>query len=351
MHIKHNLSPMKQSLLVIFTLLLISCREQTPINKGIVLSEVKKNFEESIRGISIGNDKSVWFTGSRGYVSRLDDDKINIVSPEGYKDLDFRSIYSFNNNKAIIMSAGSPTIILKTTDGGITWNQTFVDSSEHAFYNAIAFWDNDRGIAIGDPVNQRFSILMTQDGGEHWVKLDTSNCPKAYENEAGFAASGTNMKVLNGHEVYYLTGGAKSRMLSSVDSGETWSSETLPIRQGKNSEGGYSFDINGNRDMMVVGGDYSEPYNELNNACLLKGQSWRKVESSPKGYRSCVQYMNDSTLVSVGISGMDISLNYGGNWSSVDTTYNLNVLKFVNDTVGYAAGKGVILKLTYKALK
>ena len=33
------------------------------------------------------------------------------------------------------------------------------------FLDAIAFWDAEHGIAMGDPVNGRFMILTTADGG------------------------------------------------------------------------------------------------------------------------------------------------------------------------------------------
>ena len=133
----------------------------------------------------------------------------------------------------------------------------------------------------------------------------------------------------------------------SADNGFNWLSFDLPIRQGTVSEGGYSFDINSKGDIVVVGGDYTEQNAGKNSCCISldKGLTWNKPNNFPLGYRSCVQYMNDSILVSVGTSGLDYSTDNGFNWNSLDTTYNLNVIKFVNDSIGYAAGNGEIIKI------
>ena len=59
----------------------------------------------------------------------------------------------------------------------------------------------------------------------------------------------------------------------------------------------------------------------------------------------CVEFIDDSTLITVGTSGIDISTDYGYKWSPIDTIYNLNVIKSINDSLIYAAGNGVIVKI------
>jgi photosystem II stability/assembly factor-like uncharacterized protein len=296
--------------------------------------------------MSIGADNSVWFSGN-GTVLKLAEHKLVELSPQGMEDLDFRAIHCVNDSTVFLLSAGSPALLLKTTNTGKDWKIVYSDSTETVFYNAIDFWDEQQGVAFGDPENGKFRILRTSDAGETWYRLDSTLCPSAYPKEAGFAASGTNMMARHKDELYYLTGGSHSRLLVSKDKGLSWSSYKLPIRQGKESEGGYSFDISERGQIAIVGGDYTESTNDSSNFCFSKdeGLTWQLAETNPHGYRSCIHYVNDSILFSVGITGIDYSTDKGLNWTSLDTNYNLNVVKFTNGSVGFAAGKGVILEI------
>ena len=51
-------------------------------------------------------------------------------------------------------------------DAGETWTMQFKNDDADAFFDAMAFWDADHGIAVSDSVNGKFVILMTRDGGQ-----------------------------------------------------------------------------------------------------------------------------------------------------------------------------------------
>lgn len=333
--------------LLILASILIGCNRSTHDGVSFSITEVDTNTNSSIRGMCIDSNATVWFSGSNGRVLNIQGGGLNDVSPDGLEALDFRSICTNDGSNIYALSAGSPAIIIKTENKGKSWRMVYSDSSETVFYNVMDFWNENEGVVFGDPEQGKFRILRTFDGGETWAKWDTANCPDAYDGEAGFAASGTNMRVVGKSSLYYLTGGSHSRLLISHNKGLSWSSQKLPLRQGKPSEGGYSFDINDIGHIAVVGGNYTEPNTSLDNYCYLdKVSSWKTSISPPLGYKSCVHFVNDSTLMAVGIAGMDFSNDYGQTWESQDTNYNLNVIQFVNDTLGYAAGKGVILKVS-----
>ncbi len=63
------------------------------------------------------------------------------------------------------------------------------------FYDALDFWNDLEGIAIGDPTEDCMSIIITRDGGNTWTKLLCENLPKVKEGEAAFAASDTNIAI------------------------------------------------------------------------------------------------------------------------------------------------------------
>ena len=56
-------------------------------------------------------------------------------------------------------------------DAGATWTEQFVNRDPKAFFDAMAFWDADRGIAVSDSVDGQFVILTTGDGGTTWTRV------------------------------------------------------------------------------------------------------------------------------------------------------------------------------------
>src|SRR5690606_37849592 len=85
-------------------------------------------------------------------------------------------------------------------------------------YDAMQFFDEQHGIALGDPIDGCFSILRTSDGGASWQKLACENMPPAIKGEAAFAASNSSL-ALQGAKVWVATGGGVSRVSSSSDPG------------------------------------------------------------------------------------------------------------------------------------
>jgi len=92
------------------------------------------------------------------------------------------SIYFLNQDTGFIGTEGdiSSSIILKTTDGGYTWDETQVDQFSNSV-NSIHFTSNMTGFAAGSPpafIDQTsFFISKTIDGGETWEIFDTIGIP------------------------------------------------------------------------------------------------------------------------------------------------------------------------------
>ena len=72
-----------------------------------------------------------------------------------------------------------------------------METKEKAFYDSMQFWDDENGIAVGDPTVNCMSILLTKDGGNSWNKIACENLPLAVEGEAAFAASNTNISLVD----------------------------------------------------------------------------------------------------------------------------------------------------------
>lgn len=160
------------------------------LGEGVVLHKT------SFRGLSVVNDQTIWVSGSRGTIARSIDGGQTFAYKQlkGYEKSDFRDIEAFDSKRAIVMSSGTPALILKTTDGGETWKEVFRQNDSAYFLDAMDFWDEKRGMLVGDPINNHFVLLQTNDGGETWQELDTGQTPLAMDGEAVFAASGTSLR-------------------------------------------------------------------------------------------------------------------------------------------------------------
>ena len=64
---------------------------------------------------------------------------------------------------------------------------------------------------IGDPVDGRFFIAKTTNGGKTWIELAAAERPVADSGEAFFASSGTNLRYLYNHSLILASGGKNSR--------------------------------------------------------------------------------------------------------------------------------------------
>lgn len=302
-----------------------------------------------LRGLSVISPKVAWASGTKGtFVRTVDGGKNWVVGhvPEADK-LDFRDVEAFGDSTAYLLSAGpgEASRIYKTTDAGKTWIMQFKNPDPEGFFDAIAFWDEKHGIAFGDPVNGRFQLIVTEDGGTNWKRLPESNLPKALPKEGAFAASGTCLITNKDKSVWFCTGGAKTaRVFYSHDRGQTWSVSDTPIVAGVESAGIFSLGFRDAQHGIIAGGDYKRP-NEIGaNAALTKdsGKTWTLIEK-PFPFRSAVAWAKDH-WVAVGTSGSHISKDDGKTWTKLDAE-NYNSVAFTPTGEGWAVGpKGRIAK-------
>ena len=210
----------------------------------------------SIRGLSVVNNKVLWISGSKGTVAKsIDAGKTwEWMTVKGFEKTDFRDIEAFSAKTAIIMGISEPAYILKTLTRQ-NWKQVYSDSTKGVFLDAMEFWNDDSGIALGDPIDGKFYIIRTFNGGNNWQKIPDKNLPAADSGEACFASSGTNIRRLDRQEACFVSGGLKSRLFirdKKID---------LPIIQGAQSTGANSVAVRDSKKLkdgmhiIIVGGD------------------------------------------------------------------------------------------------
>jgi photosystem II stability/assembly factor-like uncharacterized protein len=123
--------------------------------------------EVSTRGLSAVDDRVAWVGGSKGWVGHTSDggSTWKTLQVKGFETSDFRSVYAFGAERAIIANAGSPANILITKDAGQTWKVIYTDTHADAFIDGVDFWNDTEGLMYGDPIDGRMLLIKTTDGG------------------------------------------------------------------------------------------------------------------------------------------------------------------------------------------
>ena len=308
---------MRHIILYLTSLLLLS---SAAIAQRIELLQQGK--PASIRGLSVVDDNVAWASGSKGSIAiTIDGGKTwNWQQVKGFEKSDFRDIEAFSDKEAVIMSSGTPALILKTVDGGINWKVNYHNTDTAYFLDAMDFNNSKHGFVMGDPIKDKFLLMETNDGGNTW---NLYNGPEALKNQAAFAASGTCL--VTGKLFAIATGGSAVELIvKNTKSGE-WSHQAIPIIHGKSAQGAFSV-ATGNDCLIVVGGDYQKDKQQDSTACYSvdKGLTWHAADTFPAGYQSCVAYIRNKTFLSTGTSGTNITIDGGKNYTKIDTTsYNV----------------------------
>ncbi|VAV84793.1 Putative oxidoreductase [hydrothermal vent metagenome] len=348
---------MRILLLVVLVLCLFSCEKEKAFkSRDFSKVEIETILEDSllsIRAIELLEDKSLTFAANNNSYGLYNSNNERwSISKQEYDtlDLSFRAV-SHTSTDFFMLSIANPSLLYKTGNNG---KMKIVYKEEHskAFYDSMDFWNDQEGIAIGDPTEDCMSIIITRDGGNTWTKLSCDDLPKAKEGEAAFAASDTNIAIV-GDNTWVATGGKASRVLYSPDKGKTWEVFETPIVQGLETTGMYSIDFYDAKNGFAIGGDYTKPEDNQANKIVTNdgGKTWEVVAKGKNpGYRSCVQYIPNrmgKELVTIGFKGIDYSNDSGTTWKHLSDE-GFYTIRFLNDSIAYVAGKGRISKLMFR---
>ena len=308
----------KFTLALVAILIFTGCSER---KLSFDFTEVNTPGNSSLRAICAVDENIVWTSGSQGKVLLTMDGGTNWsdVSVPDCDDTEFRSLHAWDGERALVFDVSPLGRAFMTTDGGQSWEKVYQSPMEGAFFNSLKFADDKHGIAISDPIDDQVFILKTEDGGQNWERL--ANTPPSYEGEINFAASNTCIEYLPSGEIYIVTGGSRSRILSSRDHGENWEFIETPALAGA-SAGLFSVNFTSASFGVAVGGDFNDPSREGVRAITSSdgGRSWQEAESMPAAYRSCVVALNDKFLFTIGKTGCDYSVDRGQNWTYIDST-------------------------------
>jgi photosystem II stability/assembly factor-like uncharacterized protein len=292
------------------------------------------------------NGRVAWVGGSDGGVWRTTNggDSWRDVSPRGTKGLLFRDVEARNRRVALAMTIGEgrDSRIYRTTNGGRTWTKAFVNRDPAAFYDCLAMYGDGRhGLAVSDPVDGKFRIIATRNGGASWRVVSPKGMPAAVDGEFAFAASGTCL-VTAGRRAYLASGGGASRIFVSRDRGRHWTvrDSTIPASA---AGGVFSLAFDGRRG-IAVGGDFEQEDVGTDASAHSRdaGRTWTNG-GDLGGYRSGVSWLRPGVAIAVGPSGSDVSRDRGRTWRTF-STLDLDAVQCVDNTCwGSGPDGGVVI--------
>ncbi|WP_421763940.1 WD40/YVTN/BNR-like repeat-containing protein [Ekhidna sp.] len=309
--------------------------------------------ESLLQAISIVDENTTWISGHDATFVRTRDagESWELFNHPTGDSLQFRDVHGFNESKAVLMSAGPGSLsrIFTFTEPN-QWEENFVMQDSLGFLDCIDFWDNQRGIAYGDAIDDYPYILLTSDGGKSWNRADTVNMPLAGNGEGGFAASGTCVTTGENGKAWIATGaGGNCRFLITEDYGQSWKEISSPLVTG-DAAGNTSVSFIGDIG-VVTGGDLLISDDYTNNCAFSMdgGATW-KLSNQPQTvgafYGSTITKTDNETFAIVcGPNGIDYTVDLGQNWINLDSANYWAIS--MKGKVGYASGTdGKILRIS-----
>lgn len=287
---------------------------QTPQITEPVLELLPQTVKFSCRAISAVSNEVVWASGTGNTVLRtLDGGQTwETFRPADSLKLDFRCLYALDEKQAMVFSIDCPALGLKTEDGGKTWKQVYYNNQPGIFLNSVYFFDEENGVAVGDPLDGKYVVLLTQNGGETWMVDEIA--PKG---TAGmFAASNGCVQLLSEGKIMMCTAEA---CVYTYEPHSGWSQNQAPLATGHENhcDGCYGITMLNKNVGFVVGGNYAEVSRPGNVARTDDGgNTWTLSETGIHGFTSSLAAFpgQDEVLIASGSDGLSWSANQGETW-------------------------------------
>jgi photosystem II stability/assembly factor-like uncharacterized protein len=297
---------------------------QNPVPQGNSLNSVF--FNNAVTGYAVGD---------AGTILKTIDGGTTWDSLSSTTSLGLSSVYFTNAGTGYIV--GESGLILNTVNGGITWNEKF--EGNFPLYS-VSFISSNIGFAVGgipgiggSAVGQ---VLKTTNGGAVWnSQWSGGYCLYSVffsDANTGYAVGTENFLVIS----------TIGTILKTIDGGTTWTaSQNYPAHWPHNF---YSVCFPDANTGYVVGSE----------GAIFKtndgGTTWVSQSSTTSLGLSSVYFTNADTGYIVGDGGIILkTINGGAIWEAQTSPTNkpLNAVMFPDEYTGYISGMdGTILKTT-----
>ncbi len=208
----------------------------------------------------------------------------------------------------------SRPVILKTTDGGVTWSH-HIFNLHNSEIKSIDFYDNLNGVAVGTSGYNYYTI----DGGVTWNSVPTGG--------NNYFRSVKYISVNEIIAVGFKSGGGV--ISKSFNGGVTWATDFYPL------ESFYSLEYDPNTNVCSVSSNYS-------SSCKLflstnQGNSWTSEYLEPNS-PSSHEAISQDTLMYGGASGIKLKVQSNFFEYDIPLIENIKALEF-NSDIGLAVSQ------------
>lgn len=296
-----------------------------------------------LRYIKAVDDNVLWACGSSGVVLKTTDGGTTwntMTSPDPTSVI--YTVEAFDATTAWVtgtVGGSANCSIWKTTDGGTTWVSQY--NNPTGFGDALRMFNANEGVYFGDPdpaPSQYWELLTTSNGGTNWNRLPAGNYPPA-DSAGGEVGTACSMEIL-GNTVWfasYYSALTNNNIYKSTNKGLNWTVSTFPA---------------------ITGGSTFMSFADQNNGVLMcldnttgrttdGGVTWTTSSISGAAFRSVTNVPGTDRFIAVGTSGICYySTDLGSNWTT-ETTGTTNTLYWVDATANYAwacGNSGTILR-------
>lgn len=312
----------------------------------------------SLFGVFPVSDKIVWASGSKGVVLRTLDGGTTWerkTMPSG-DSLQFRDIHARGADSAWALSIGNGAAsrIYFTSNGGASWREQFRNADSAAFYDCITMLDAKVGIVFGDAAHGQTQILRTTNGGNTWALLPASQVPAPLDGEGAYAASGRCVVSSGDKHVFIATGGPGSRLFTSDDAGEHWTVRATPFVHTK-SAGTSGLDFRDTKNGIGVAGDMTNLKNDTSSAAVAVttdgGKSWELRTRPPlPGSLTGAAWVTGAgkeTAIALGFGGAFSTRDGGRTWTVLSDKGHTGIGSY-GKTAWLGGTGGTILRVDYE---
>jgi len=328
----------KNNCIYIFFLLLLS---QINISSQGKWERTESPTDKSLRSVHFVDSLYGWAVGFSGIIIHTSDGGINWIIQDGNTENDITDVFFLNRNlgwaSTIELFSASGTRIIRTTNGGETWiNSPHLEAD--LFINCILFLDSLNGWMGGKP----YPIVKTTDGGNSWdqAEIDSSTfwnhqveSIKFYNSNFGYASGG---KLDCCGVTWWTTNG-----------GDHWYVIDTPFVA---PEPIYKLHTYDSLNVLGVGGDFETTGFGVGMIRTSNGgATWEFEYIGMSGVAWDIDFRTDrNAWAALGGEGKLIySLDCGLTWTSVPTPENAIIfnLIFTDSLHGFGVGKdGAIIK-------
>ena len=234
--------------------------------------------------------------------------------------------------------AGDDGYLASTRDGGKTWTQYPLDTTENI--NEIYFRNDNNGYLVAGR-----KMFITRDAGKTWQDIRIFHTGEFGASRPEFLSIrfsdknrgyviGSVLKKSGDDEVV-----VDSLVMRTEDGGDTWRRITVPSKTEL-----FHIDFDGNKNGWIVG----------DGGLILssddQGNTWTKQESGTTLPLYNVDFRNSTEGYVVGKQGTILRTENGGaSWTKVETNFKESLMRidFADDKNGWAVGySGTILRST-----